>query len=170
MSPRISIGFVPVILGAALLGGCAGNAKPGRGPVESRVPADTPFLVNVDSSGVALMGYDPVAFFTDARPVMGDPKNRTAYKGAIYQFASAEHQRMFESDPLKYEPQFGGFCGYAASINKVSPTDVNYWEIIDGRLVLQHNDKAWKLWHEDVAGNLKKADQNWPSVVRENGI
>jgi len=68
-----------------------------------------------------------------------------------------------------YEPQFGGYCGYAASINKVSPIDVNYFEIIDGRLVLQHNKKAWDLWHKDVPANLKKADSNWPQLVEQKG-
>ena len=62
------------------------------------------------------------------------------------------------------QPQFGGY--YAASINKVSPIEVEWFEILDGRLVLQHNEKAWKLWHEDVAGNLVKADANWPMALR----
>jgi len=126
-------------------------------------------LVNTDKNGLALQGYDPVAYFTDAKPVKGDAKFSAAYKGATYHFASAEHKKTFEADPAKYEPQFGGYCGYAASINKVSPISVDFWEILDGRLVLQHNQKAWNLWHSDVAGNLKKADANWPGLVEKNG-
>jgi YHS domain-containing protein len=126
-------------------------------------------LVNKDKKGLALQGYDPVAYFTDSKPVKGDAKFTATYKGATYRFASEEHKRLFEANPAKYEPQFGGFCGYAASINKVSPISVDYWEILDGRLVLQHNQKAWDLWHKDVAANLKTADANWPGLVEKNG-
>lgn len=147
--------------------------KPGRGAVVTNAPGEPiqgKFLKNVDANGVALLGHDPVAFFTDKRPVKGDPHYRTAYKGAIYQFVSGEHKAMFDKDPAKYEPQFGGFCGYAASIQRVSPIEVEFWEIIDGRLVLQHNQKAWDLWHKDVPGNLKKADANWPGLVEKRGL
>jgi YHS domain-containing protein len=166
-----SVAVLSAALGLAAVSGC--SSGPSRGPVLSAgagAPVTTKFLVNVDKDGVALQGgHDPVAFFTDGKPVKGDPRFATAYKGAIYHFASAEHKAMFERDPAKYEPQFGGYCGYAASINKVSPIDVTYFEILDGRLVLQHNAKAWKLWHEDVPGNLEKADGNWPGLVASNG-
>ena len=73
--------------------------------------------LNVDKNGLALQGYDPVAYITDNHPVKGDPNLTASYNGATYQFASAEHQKAFKDNPTKYEPQFGGFCGYAASIN-----------------------------------------------------
>jgi len=123
--------------------------------------------LNVDKNGLALQGYDPVAYFTDNHPVKGDPNLTASYKGATYQFASAEHQKAFEENPTKYEPQFGGFCGYAASINKLAPIQVEYFQVLHGRLVLQHNEKAWKLWHQDVEGNLKKADANWPTLSQQ---
>ena len=124
-------------------------------------------VVNVDKNGLALQGYDPVAYFTDHKPVKGDPNLTASYKGATYQFASAEHQKAFKDNPAKYEPQFGGFCGYAASINKLAPIEVDYFQVLHDRLILQHNEKAWKLWHEDVEGNLKKADANWPTLSQE---
>lgn len=156
------------------LGGCTKMmAGPGRSPVPSLTPGDPArmkFLVNVDANGVALMGHDPVAFFVEKKPVMGKPELRTVYKGAIYQFASPENKARFDKEPAKFEPQFGGFCGYAASINKVSPISIAFFEILDGRLVLQHNQKAWDLWHKDVPGNLQKADANWPRIVERRGI
>lgn len=167
--------FVIVSLGlAGVIAGCGKPmARPGRSPVPSLTPGDpvsSKFLVNVDAKGVALLGHDPVAFFTDKRPVPGKTELRTVYKGAVYQFASPEHKAMFDREPAKYEPRFGGFCGYAASIKKVSPISVEFFEILDGRLVLQHNKKAWDLWHKDVPENLKKADANWPSLVEKRGI
>jgi YHS domain-containing protein len=126
-------------------------------------------LINRDRDGIALQGYDPVAYFTDGKPVKGDARYQASFRGAVYRFASAAHKQAFEQAPEKYEPAFGGYCGYAASINRLSPISPEFWEIIDGRLVLQHNQKAWDAWHEDRPGNLHKADANWPGLVQRNG-
>ena len=124
-------------------------------------------VVNIDKNGLALQGYDPVAYFTDGKPVKGSPEFTATYKGATYQFASTEHKQLFEKSPAKYEPQFGGFCGYAASINKLAPIEVKYFQVLHDRLILQHNKKAWDLWHKDVEGNLKNADANWPTLSQQ---
>ena len=72
-------------------------------------------LQNLDRNGVAIQGYDPVAFFTDNRPVKGNAQFQSDYRGAKYYFASAEHKAAFDKEPAKYEPQFGGYCAYGAS-------------------------------------------------------
>ncbi|MBK6939072.1 MAG: hypothetical protein IPH13_02545 [Planctomycetes bacterium] len=148
---------------AALSSGCA--STPSALVDRSGEPR---YLVNRDASGLVIDGYDPVAYFTDGKPVQGDPEFRTTWRGGTYQFASSEHLRMFEADPHEYAPAFGGWCGYAVSIDKLSPVDPHFWEILDGRLVLQHNERAWNLWHEDVTKNLALADANWPGLVRAN--
>lgn len=125
--------------------------------------------VNVDRNGLALQGYDPVAYFTDAKPTKGDAGITATYRGAVYRFASTANKDLFEKDPAKYEPQFGGFCAYAVSINKTAAIDPNFWEIVDGRLILQHNKKAWDLWQKDPANNLVKADANWSGLVERHG-
>ncbi len=139
------------------------------GAADASLGSDHKVLLNLDKNGVALQGYDAVAYFTNAKPVKGDPSHRTTYHGGVYHFASAEHRAAFETDPAKYEPQFGGWCAYAASINTLSPISPDYWEIVDGRLILQHNQKAWDLWHKDAANNLVKADANWPGLIERNG-
>jgi YHS domain-containing protein len=121
-------------------------------------------LVNTDKHGLALQGYDPVGYFTEGRPVEGNPSFSASYNGARYHFASRRNLEMFQRNPAKYAPQYGGYCGYAASINKISPTSPHFWQILDGRLVLQHNQKAWDAWVKDVKGNLVKADANWPKL------
>jgi YHS domain-containing protein len=143
----------------------------GVGPAVATTPdaAGPRVLVNHDGSGLALQGYDPVAYFTDDRPVKGDPRHSTRHRGAVYHFASAEHRAMFLADPGRYEPQFGGYCGYAASINRLSPISPEWFRVIEGRLVLQHNKKAWDLWNADLAGNLQRADGNWPGLVERHG-
>lgn len=155
----------------ASLAACA-STPPGRcvgvpGAVVTTTQAKV--LLNLDSQGVALQGYDAVAYFTDHAPVKGDAKCRSIRNGAEYHFASAEHKARFDADPNRYEPQFGGWCAYAASIDRLSPIDAQYWEIVDNRLILQHNKKAWDLWHQDATGNLAKADHNWPGLVDKNG-
>ena len=110
-------------------------------------------VVNIDKNGLALQGYDPVGYFTDGKPVKGSPDFTATYKGATYQFASAEHRDMFNQSPAKYEPQFSGFCGYAASINKLAPIEVDKFQVLHDRLILQHNKKPRDLWNQDVEGN-----------------
>lgn len=128
-----------------------------------------PQLVNVDKDGVILDGYDPVAFFTDNKPVKGTKSFLSQYDGAIYYFASAEHKALFDTEPAKYEPQFGAFCAYAVSVGRTAPIDVNTFSIVNGRLVVQHNARALGLWNQDVQGNLKNADKYWPAVAANGG-
>lgn len=155
---------------ALALAGCATDGPPSvPGAADARAASGRPrVLVNKDQNGVALQGYDPVAYFTDGKPTKGSPAHAAKHGGATYYFASHEHHQMFVADPERYTPQFGGYCGYAASINKLSPISPEYWEVLDGRLVLQHNQRAWDAWHKDVPGNLKKADANWPGLVERN--
>ncbi len=127
-------------------------------------------LVNRDHRGVALGGFDPVAYFTDARPVEGDPAIRATHLGATYFFASEEHRWEFLRDPDHFAPAFGGYCGYAASIGRLSPTSPQFWQVIDDRLVLQHNQHALDLWLADASGSLTRADARWPELVRGQSL
>lgn len=136
---------------------------------ETAQAAPDKVLLNLDRNGVAVEGYDPVAFFTDSKPVKGDPAIRATHQGAVYHFATTAHRDTFVADPDKYAPQFGGWCAYAAAIDTLSPISPDYWQIVDGRLLLQHNQRAWDKWHEDPANNLVKADKNWPGLVERNG-
>jgi YHS domain-containing protein len=124
---------------------------------------------NLDDKGVILDGYDPVAFFTDNKPVKGDEKLQTSYEGAVYYFSSQEHLDQFKSNPEKYKPQFGGWCAYAVSLGRIAPIDVNTFSIVDGRLFIQHNQRAVNGWNKDVPGNIVKADKYWPGVSSQHG-
>lgn len=126
-------------------------------------------LVNVDKKGVILDGYDPVAYFTDGKPVKGDPRFQATYQGAIYHFASAEHKAAFEAEPAKYAPEFGGYCAYGVSKGSLAPIDVEAFSIVDGRLLLQYDAKIKRKFDEDVPGQLAKADENWPELVKKEG-
>lgn len=124
---------------------------------------------NVDAGGVILDSYDPVAFFTDNKPVKGNSAYQFKYDGAIYYFASSEHLELFKNNPEKYKPQFGAWCAYAVSLGRVAPIDVNTFSIVNGRLVIQHNQRAVNGWNKDVQGNLSLADKYWPKVSEKGG-
>lgn len=132
-------------------------------------PATVKSFNNTDANGVILDGYDPVAFFTDNKPVKGDPAYTYRYDNATYFFSSAEHRDLFIANPEKYKPQFGGWCAYAVSLGRVAPIDVSTFSITDGRLFLQHNQRAVNGWNKDVTGNITKADKYWPDVVGKKG-
>ena len=133
------------------------------------VVAQTKSLLNLDKTGVAIQGYDPVGFFTDNKPVKGDPQFAARRDGAIYFFASKEHKDVFVKDPAKYEPAFGGFCAYGVSRNKLVEIDVEASQVVDGKLLLQYSKGVRDDFNKDVKGNLAKADANWPVLVAKKG-
>lgn len=130
------------------------------------VPADARQLVNVaGASGIALSGYDPVAFFTENKPVHGDPAITATHEGATYLFASEKDKALFVKDPAKYAPQFGGFCAFGVSVGALFPVDVSTWQIHDGKLYCNLNPEILKTFNKDFEGNLAKARKNWPGIV-----
>jgi len=129
--------------------------------------AQTKPLLNLDKTGVAIQGYDPVAFFTDHKPVKGNASHATKRDGATYLFASQEHQDLFDKEPKKYEPAFGGYCAYGVSRNKLVEIDVDAFQIVDGRLLLQYSKGVRDNFNQDTKGNLAKAEANWPGLVEK---
>src|SRR5918911_1209157 len=127
------------------------------------------YFNNLNNDGVIIDGYDPVAFFTNNKPVKGSAQFQYKYEDAIYYFASQEHLDLFKANPEKYKVQFGGWCAYAVSLGRVAPIDVNTFSIVNDRLVLQHNQRAVDGWNKDVQGNLAKADKYWPEVTAHGG-
>jgi YHS domain-containing protein len=131
--------------------------------------AQTKTLLNLDKSGVAIGGYDPVAFFTEHKPVKGNPEFPARRNGAIYYFASKEHRELFKKDPKKYEPEFGGYCAYGVSKGKLVEIDVEAFQIVDGRLLLQYSKGVRDDFNKDAKANLEKADANWPGLLEKKG-
>ena len=116
--------------------------------------------------GLAIKGYDPVAFFRDGSPVEGSREFELTWKEAKWRFASAEHRDLFEADPEKYAPQYGGYCAWAVAQGTTASVDPkNAWEIVEGKLYLNYDKEIQAKWAEDIPGNIKKADANWPAVL-----
>ena len=131
--------------------------------------AQTKTLLNLDKTGVAIQGYDPVAFFTDSKPVKGKPEFPARHNGALYYFASKEHRELFKGNPAKYEPVFGGYCAYGVSKGRLVEIDVEAFQIVNGRLLLQYSKGVRDEFNKDGRGNLAKAEANWPELVEKKG-
>jgi YHS domain-containing protein len=116
-------------------------------------------------SRVAVSGYDPVAYFTDGRPVRGTAEHRTTYRGFEYRFASAEHLAAFRASPERYLPQYGGYCAWAVSQGYTASADPTNWRIVDGKLYLNYNDEVQQRWVQDIPGHIRRANANWPNVL-----
>ena len=117
------------------------------------------------TDGIAINGIDPVAYFTQARPVAGDPGITADYRGAAWRFVSAANRDAFAADPVKYGARFGGYCAYAASKGYLAPTIPEAWTVYEDRLYLNANLRARELWLRDIPGNIAKAEKNWPAIL-----
>jgi YHS domain-containing protein len=115
--------------------------------------------------GVAIDGYDPVAYFTDSKPVRGTKQLTHTWNGATWQFASAEHRDLFAADPEKYAPQYGGWCAYAVAHNSTADVDPEAWTIHDGKLYLNYDTKVRAKWLANRDAFIAQADANWPRLV-----
>lgn len=123
--------------------------------------------VNQTFFGVAIKGYDPVAYFTESKPVKGDKKHQFEWNDATWYFASAANKEAFSKEPEKYAPQYGGYCAYAVSQNSTAGIDPDAWKIIDGKLYLNYSQKIQKKWEGDIPGFIEKANQNWPKLLEK---
>ena len=115
--------------------------------------------------GTAIDGTDPVAYFTQGRPVEGSSKYTFDWKGATWKFSTAENRDKFAAAPEKYAPQYGGYCAWAVSQGYTASTDPDAWKIVDGKLYLNYSKSVQRKWEGDIPGNIKSGDANWPKVL-----
>lgn len=119
---------------------------------------------NKGRDGVAVKGYDVVAYFTEKKPIKGDPQYSYQYKGATYNFVSTVHVNLFARNPEAYLPQYGGYCTVGTSMGHKADIDPESWAVIDGKLYLNSSKGAQKLFDKDPQSAIKKADQNWAKL------
>ena len=117
--------------------------------------------------GIAIKGYDPVAYFKEGKPVKGSNQYELNWKDAKWRFASAENRGLFKANPDNYAPRYGGYCAWAVSQGYTASVDPeNAWTVFEGKLYLNYNVDVKKTWQMDIPGNIKKADANWPGVLK----
>lgn len=117
--------------------------------------------VNKDAEGLAIRGFDAVAYYTVDSAVKGQPKYEFAWNGAKWLFSSAENLEKFRQNPAAYAPQFGGYCSYAVSHGYTADGDPEQWKIVDGKLYLNYNQKAKEAWEKEQEKFIKDGERNW---------
>jgi len=116
--------------------------------------------------GVAIKGYDPVAYFTEKQPVKGQKSHTYMWKNANWRFASEANLKLFKDAPEKYAPQYGGYCAYAVSQGTTAGIDPDQWTVLAGKLYLNVNRKINEKWSAKRDAYIKMADKNWPDVIQ----
>lgn len=123
--------------------------------------------INTDANGLAIKGYDPVAYFTMDKPVKGNDDFEYKWKGVQWRFSTENHKKLFIENPEKYAPRYGGYCAYGVAVNALFDIKPEAWSIVDGKLYLNKNLDVRDTWRKDIPGNIKKADMNWLGALKK---
>ena len=139
--------FLFVLAAAVVLTACGGSSTFSK--------------VNTASDGIALKGFDAVAYFAVNAAAKGDQKYEFVWNGAKWLFSNAENLERFRQNPEAYAPQFGGYCSYAVSKGYTADGDPEAWKIVDGKLYLNYNKDVRAVWEANEAANIEKGINNW---------
>jgi YHS domain-containing protein len=150
---------------ALIVAGLVGLSAPAIAGPEINTATGAVLVNGKPAPGLAVHGFDVVAYFKDKKPVQGDARFALVRNDATYRFASNANLNAFKANPEKYEPAYGGYCAYGVSVGAKFDGDPRYWKIVDGRLYLNLDAGIQKAWLRDVPGAIKKADKNWPKLA-----
>jgi len=119
------------------------------------------------TDGVAIHGYDPVAYFSQHRPVKGSAQFTHQNAGAMWQFENERNRDLFANDPEAYMPQYGGYCAYAMSKGFIASTAPEAWTIHAGKLYLNYSLRVRDNWVEDLSDNIRTGDDHWAEKIKQ---
>jgi len=148
-----------VVAALALAGLGAGTFAVWRRPLAQKPPGS----VNA-TDGLAIQGFDPVAYFADGRPRRGVAAHFVDWQGARWLFASPANRDAFAADPERYAPAYGGFCAYGVASGYKVAIDPDAWAIVEGKLYLNYSKSVQRSWQTDIKGYIAKADGRWPAL------
>jgi enamine deaminase RidA (YjgF/YER057c/UK114 family) len=120
-----------------------------------------------DEIPLSISGYDPVAYFTEGKPVPGKTDFEYLWHKLRWRFASSAHRDLFSRDPERYAPQYDGYCAMGAAAGEAGHKDTvdpEAWAIVDGKLYLTHRRQSMETWRQNPAEYIKKADADWAAV------
>lgn len=132
-------------------------------PLAGPVFAAEPAIFAED--GLAIGGYDPVAYFVEGSPTRGSAEHSHSWNGTEWRFASEANRAAFAANPEKYAPQYGGYCAWAVAEGYTASTDPDAWTIVDDKLYLNYSRRVQRRWERDIPGNISRANGNWPKVL-----
>lgn len=122
----------------------------------------------MSNSMVAVQGYDVVSYQTEGKPLQGSGNFLATHHGVTYIFANEENKKKFEADPHKYVPAYGGYCAYGVAVGKKFVGDPKVWEVVDGKLYLNLDNKIQGIWAKDISGHVKTADMKWENIKNKS--
>ncbi len=117
--------------------------------------------INQTADHVAIKGYDTVAYFTKSKPVKGSPEYQSKWQDAIWQFASGSHRDLFEANPERYAPQFGGYCALGIAAGEYAQIDPEAWTIVEGKLYFNNSKDYQTVWKKAPEAYMVTAQYNW---------
>ncbi len=120
--------------------------------------------LNTDKSGVAVSGYDPVAYFSQTKALKGSPQITATHAGATYYFTTTANRDAFLANPDRYVPAYGGYCAYGVANGHKVSVDPEAFRVVDDKLYLNYSKSVQQKWLADIPGNIAKAEQNWPAL------
>lgn len=138
-------------------------AVPAIGAMASPVWAISPVF---KTDGFAIQGYDPVAYFTALKPVLGSDRHMLKWRGAIWRFSSAGNMVAFEMSPHIFAPQYGGYCAFVMSQGMIADSIPEAWTIYQDKLYLNFSTQARGFWRRDIAGYIEAANSFWPEILQ----
>jgi diadenosine tetraphosphatase ApaH/serine/threonine PP2A family protein phosphatase len=159
--PKSRRRLVALLLATAVLAGCGAMSAQNPGTALSPVNA----VALAGDPRVMLAGHDVVAYFTEGRHRLGSPAHRSVHEGVSFHFASAEHQALFDADPARYLPQFGGYCANGIVYGIPWGGDADTWLLIGGRLYIFGGALSKAGFELDLPGNLALAERYWRDEV-----
>ena len=115
--------------------------------------------------GGAIRGYDTVAYFTEGKPVAGKKAHQVKWKDATWSFASAKNKELFEANPEKYAPRYGGYCAVRGKPGLYRIIDPDAWSIVDGALYLNYSLGVRDQWSGTFPATIAKGNANWPKLL-----
>lgn len=154
-------------LAAVLTGALAGCA-----PLITQSPGGALSPVNAIADGedkhVMLFGADVVAYFTEGKHRQGDPAIKTVRDGVTFRFATAQHKALFDKDPQRYLPQYGGYCANGIVYGIPYGGNADSWRIIDGKLYTFGGAGSRDGFYLDLKRNIALADKYWADEVNQS--
>ena len=120
--------------------------------------------INATTTGLAMRGYDPVAYFTDGKPTRGDWQITASHNGATYRFASESNRDAFMADPAAYIPAYGGYCAFGTAMGFKFDGDPNVWKIVDNKLYLNLSKGVQTRWEGKQAHFISTANVKWSDI------
>lgn len=118
--------------------------------------------------GAAIKGYDPVAYFVSGKPMRGNPQVSVTRNGVTWLFANATNKALFDQEPEKFIPAYGGYCAFGVAQGYLVKIEPEAWSIRSGRLYLNYDADVQKQWERSTTAFIEAADRNWPRLVKPN--